>query len=256
MNEVPLTPIGHVQSSTFKSKWGTPRQGGIAPTSEARVVLVETLTLGMLVPNTRVAVLWIANLNGDKHNPLKARIKPPKLATGTVGVFATRGVHRPSPLGLTFCTVQEIRDSMISLRGADMVEGTPILQIIPEVTLHGLDSLRHVRSPPWIQSRTVTVLWTLGSFLQTLRFDEVTRAMIVSTLSHDPRSHHSIRKHNDPIYEVSMGTPDGGTVWVIYQHIGADIRILFVSHQRVITDARGRTEEWLSSLRTRFPFFD
>jgi len=47
------------------------------------------------------------------------------------GVFATRSFHRPNPLGLTIVCLLGREGRFLKVRGVDMVEGTPILDIKP-----------------------------------------------------------------------------------------------------------------------------
>ncbi len=202
----------------------------------------------------RVAILWYANLNSDKHNPLKARIRPPKMRDGTVGVFATRGVHRPSSLGLTMCDVTSLSDSLLSVSGADMIEGTPILAIVPLDAITSIQSLISVRSPAWIGSTILKIEWSIGAYIQSEQIGQNSGVIVSRMLSHDPRSHHSIHKHEDPIYEVSVGLDEGSEVWVIYQHLDDSVRILFLTRDRIVSSARSRTEAWLSRLLEIVPY--
>ena len=47
------------------------------------------------------------------------------------GVFATRSPHRPNPIGLTVVELLRRDGLCLSLRGVDMVDGTPVLDIKP-----------------------------------------------------------------------------------------------------------------------------
>jgi len=57
------------------------------------------------------------------------------------GVFATRSPERPNPIGLTVVELRRREGRMLHVRGVDMLDGTPVLDIkpylssIPEVTL-------------------------------------------------------------------------------------------------------------------------
>ena len=50
------------------------------------------------------------------------------------GVFATRSPHRPNPLGLTVVELLRREDNRLFLRGVDMLDGTPVLDIKPYLT--------------------------------------------------------------------------------------------------------------------------
>jgi tRNA-Thr(GGU) m(6)t(6)A37 methyltransferase TsaA len=47
------------------------------------------------------------------------------------GVFATRSPRRPNPIGLTVVELLSRDGAILSIRGIDMLEGTPILDIKP-----------------------------------------------------------------------------------------------------------------------------
>ena len=47
------------------------------------------------------------------------------------GVFATRSPYRPSPIGLTVVELIRREGSRLHVRGVDMLDGTPILDIKP-----------------------------------------------------------------------------------------------------------------------------
>jgi tRNA-Thr(GGU) m(6)t(6)A37 methyltransferase TsaA len=50
------------------------------------------------------------------------------------GVFATRSPHRPNPLGLTVVELLRREGSRLYVRGVDMLDGSPILDIKPYLT--------------------------------------------------------------------------------------------------------------------------
>jgi tRNA-Thr(GGU) m(6)t(6)A37 methyltransferase TsaA len=47
------------------------------------------------------------------------------------GVFATRAPRRPNPIGLSVVRIHSIRKNVIEFSGADMIDGTPLLDIKP-----------------------------------------------------------------------------------------------------------------------------
>jgi hypothetical protein len=72
------------------------------------------------------------------------------------GVFATRSPHRPNPIGLTLASIVSIHPDAnppyILLGGADLVDGTPVLDIKPFVPHY--DIATNVRLPQWIDEQT------------------------------------------------------------------------------------------------------
>lgn len=60
----------------------------------------------------------------------KLRTRPP-FEKRLRGIFATRSPHRPNPLGMTVVKLVERKGNILKVRGLDMIEGTPILDIKP-----------------------------------------------------------------------------------------------------------------------------
>ena len=60
------------------------------------------------------------------------RIRPPNRGE-KVGVFSTHSPIRPNPVGLSLLKVLGIDGNVIHVKGLDMLDGTPILDIKPEI---------------------------------------------------------------------------------------------------------------------------
>jgi tRNA-Thr(GGU) m(6)t(6)A37 methyltransferase TsaA len=58
------------------------------------------------------------------------------------GVFATRSPMRPNPIGLTVVELLERQGPMLRVRGVDMLNGTPILDIKPYLSSIPMEQLR------------------------------------------------------------------------------------------------------------------
>lgn len=241
LHSIDVAPIGHVVESAFQHKWGTPRQGALVPTA---ITHIEFMCAQQLQIGDRVGLVWSAHLNSQSSNPLKGKIKPPKLDGGLVGVFATRGVHRPSSLGLSFCTVIALpTDLHVVVGGGDMILKTPILGI------HRCGSFEFppiAKFPQWTQNiQPIKIRWSIGSIMSA----NATMIQLVNeVLSQDPRSVHSVRKHLDPIYEIELHAGDHGNFHVIYRHQSEEIQVLFLTKHRLVAEFRERSELWLRRL--------
>jgi tRNA-Thr(GGU) m(6)t(6)A37 methyltransferase TsaA len=73
-----------------------------------------------------IVIFW---LHQAQFSTLKVRphYYPEKLR----GVFATRSPHRPNPLGMTVVELVKRRKNVLTVRGIDMIDGTPVLDIKP-----------------------------------------------------------------------------------------------------------------------------
>jgi tRNA-Thr(GGU) m(6)t(6)A37 methyltransferase TsaA len=58
------------------------------------------------------------------------------------GVFATRSPRRPNPIGLTVVALLRRENGLLHVRGVDMLDGTPILDIKPYLSSVPPDTLR------------------------------------------------------------------------------------------------------------------
>lgn len=62
----------------------------------------------------------------------KAEVRPPR-GGGKRGVLATRSPHRPNAIGLSAVELVEVGECILRVRGMDLLDGTPILDIKPYV---------------------------------------------------------------------------------------------------------------------------
>lgn len=63
----------------------------------------------------------------------RPKILPPRSTTGRKGVFATRSPHRPNPIGISAVRLDRVEGLTLHIRGADMLDGTPVLDLKPYV---------------------------------------------------------------------------------------------------------------------------
>jgi tRNA (Thr-GGU) A37 N-methylase len=63
----------------------------------------------------------------------RPKVLPPRSTTGRKGVLATRSPHRPNPLGLSALRLLRVDGLRLHVQGADMIDGTPVLDIKPYV---------------------------------------------------------------------------------------------------------------------------
>mgnify|MGYP003302536504 CR=1 FL=1 len=127
--------------SDFPTKFGVPRQSGLAPDLVSYIVFEPKYrnkdALRGIEEYSHLWVLW--NFSKNEREDWSPTVRPPKLGGNErVGVFATRSPFRPSPIGLSCVKIQGIEESdkygyVIQISGADMVDGTPIFDIKPYI---------------------------------------------------------------------------------------------------------------------------
>jgi len=123
--------IGHVHSS-HTSLDGMPLQPAADASGPSRIVLTEPHR-GCLADLDGVSHVWvIAHL----HESVGwADTVDPFLDDRPRGTFATRSPHRPNPISLSLCTLVAVEPDGISVRGLDLLDRTPVLDLKPYVPL-------------------------------------------------------------------------------------------------------------------------
>lgn len=145
-----LAPIARLHGD-FQQRFGTPRQGALAPHSQAEITLLPKWRgKGMLDGLEGFSHVWILSLlhaGSSRHTP--GKIRPPRLQGIKVGVLASRSPHRPNPIGLTLARVRAVRGDTLWVSDVDLIDGTPILDLKPYVAQ--ADRPPHVHSG-WTES--------------------------------------------------------------------------------------------------------
>ncbi|KHD88958.1 MAG: hypothetical protein OM95_05680 [Bdellovibrio sp. ArHS] len=188
-----MEPIGYLESC-FKDKFGTPRQPGLVKKAWARLKIRPDLqpeeSLQGLEGFSHVWLVWIFHQN--KTARYHAKVHPPRLGGKTMGLFATRSPHRPNPIGLSLVELIAVEKDGIVVSGADLVDGTPILDIKPY--LPEIESIPDARTgwPAEVAKEKIRVEFTehaenvLCSW-EERNPDKALREIVVGTLQLDPR---------------------------------------------------------------------
>ena len=125
--------------SDFSSKFGIPRQSGLAASLRAQIVFEPEYrhpdAVRGLEEFSHIWLIWeFSETARDSWSPT---VRPPRLGGNTrMGVFATRSPYRPNPIGLSCVRLEEIRrhpqwGPVLCVSGADLMDGTPLYDIKP-----------------------------------------------------------------------------------------------------------------------------
>ena len=82
-------------------------------------------------PGQRLVVLFHFH-RSPPFTPERLIQKPPQREE-QLGVFSTCSPHRPNPIGLSIVEVLEVRGNRLRVKGLDVYDGTPILDLKPYV---------------------------------------------------------------------------------------------------------------------------
>ena len=137
---IELKPIARVRSD-FKSKFGIPRQSGLAEELKAEIVFESEYRnreyLRGIEGYSHLWILW--GFSANKSRKPTPTVRPPRLGGNRrVGVFATRSPYRPNPIGLSAVRIDFIEETqsegmIIHINGADIMDGTPVYDIKPYI---------------------------------------------------------------------------------------------------------------------------
>ncbi|HZK05237.1 MAG TPA: tRNA (N6-threonylcarbamoyladenosine(37)-N6)-methyltransferase TrmO [Actinomycetaceae bacterium] len=149
IQELQLTPVARIRSD-FPAKFGIPRQSGLVPELTAHVVFEPEFRSPDLVRGiegfSHLWLLWVFSEHIEEG--WSPTVRPPRLGgNGRVGLFATRTPFRPNPIGLSAVELLKVEShpegTILTVGGADLMDGTPIIDIKPYVPT---DAIRGFRS--------------------------------------------------------------------------------------------------------------
>ena len=196
-NSFSMEPIAHIRSD-FAEKFGVPRQSGLVDALEASIVFTPPYrspdALRGLEDFSHLWLIWVFDRAiRESRSPT---VRPPRLGgNARMGVFATRSPFRPNPIALSCVKLEGIEQTaegpVLRVRGADLVDGTPILDIkpyIPYADCHP-DALGGFAAVPAGESLTVEIPPELLERIPAQR-----REALRGVLAQDPRPHYQ----NDP----------------------------------------------------------
>jgi tRNA-Thr(GGU) m(6)t(6)A37 methyltransferase TsaA len=199
--------IAHIESE-FPEKFGIPRQSGLVEELRARIVFTPEYRVPEAVRGLEdFSHLWLIwQFSKAVRETWSPTVRPPRLGGNTrMGVFATRSPFRPNAIGLSCVKLISVephtdRGPIITVAGADLMDGTPIFDIKPYIP--------YADCHP---EATGGFTDTAGSFLLEVDFPEALlklvpeehRAALMGVLSHDPRP--SYQNAPERVYGMAFG---------------------------------------------------
>jgi tRNA (adenine37-N6)-methyltransferase len=122
-----MRSIGHVRSPFSETKQ-IPKGQGAKHEEEGTLDLLPEFAAGLkdIEGFSHLFVLWAFHRSTDYD-----LVGTPPTDDRPHGVFATRSPRRPNPIGLTVVELLRVEGAKLHVRGVDMLDGTPILDIKP-----------------------------------------------------------------------------------------------------------------------------
>ena len=205
-----LKVIAHIHTA-FPTKFGIPRQSGLVDGLRGEIIFTPEYrnadALRGLEDFSHIWLVW--QFSGAVRESWSPTVRPPRLGGNTrMGVFATRSPFRPNPLGLSSVRLEAIEHRpevgpVLIVRGADLMDGTPIFDIKPYIPYGDCHP-----------DATGGFTDTAGDFLLNVSFPpallsllpEDKRDAAIGVLSHDPRP--SYQRSPERVYGLSFAGYD------------------------------------------------
>ena len=186
MAAVELTVIAHARNA-YTDKFAVPRQSGLVPEVLTRIEFLPPYdnpdALRGIEGFSHLWLLWLFDRN--RVTGFSPTVRPPRLGGNErLGVFATRSPNRPNPIGLSAVRLVAVGEGTLTVAGADLADGTPILDIKPYLPYADAFPDAAGGFVQGLDERRVEVDCS-EALLEAL--PEADRAPLLSVLSHDPR---------------------------------------------------------------------
>ena len=207
---VPMKIIARIRSD-FPTKFGIPRQSGLVEELESTVVFEPEYrnpdALRGLEGFSHIWLIW--QFDQAVRENWSPTVRPPRLGgNARMGVFATRSPFRPNAIGLSVVKLKGIeqtpdRGTVLRVAGADLMDGTPILDIkpyLPYADCHP-EASGGFAGPDG--GRVLEVVFPEDLLA---RVPEIKREALKGVLAHDPRP--SYQKDPERVYGLAFGGVD------------------------------------------------
>ncbi|CAA6806720.1 MAG: COG1720: Uncharacterized conserved protein [uncultured Thiotrichaceae bacterium] len=222
MSDVLMKPVAYVHSC-YREKFGIPRQPGLVTEARGEVRLLPEFSQPDIVRGlASFSHIWLVfQFHATANVSWKPTVRPPRLGGNQrLGVFATRSMFRPNPLGLSVVRLEAIQHTVsgivLFVSGLDLLDGTPVLDIKPY-----LPYVDHVQtasggfapeSPEQLRSVEFSVLAEKQCILKSARWSVDVRLLLIQILQQDPRP--AYRQAQEDDHQYGMRLYDFDVRWV------------------------------------------
>ncbi len=138
MTPITMRPIGHIHSP-FNETSQVPKGLGAKHSQEGELHILPEFEAGLqdIEGFSHLFILWVFDRSDGCElvgvNPADSLPH---------GVFASRSPFRPNPIGLTVVELLGREGGVLRLRGLDMLDGTPVLDIKPYTSSIPMEKVR------------------------------------------------------------------------------------------------------------------
>ena len=199
--------------SCYKEKFGIPRQPGLV-NSPAQIEIDASYSKDDAFRELEsFSHIWVIFLfHGVNSKSWKSTVRPPRLGGNQrVGVFATRSMFRPNPIGLSVVELESVERSgsniILNIRGGDFLDGTPVLDIkpyLPYVDVVNMATAGYALEKPEIKFKVIFS----PQATKAIKFAEINHPkisnIIVEVLQIDPRPAYQTEKTTKSEFAIKL----------------------------------------------------
>lgn len=210
MENITMQVIARMKSD-FATKFGIPRQSGLVDSLRSTIVFEPAYrnadALRGIDEFTHIWIIW--QFSEAVRQDWSPTVRPPRLGGNTrLGVFATRSPFRPNSIGLSSVRLlgveqTEEHGTVLHVAGADLMDGTPILDIKPYIPYADC----HTDATGGFTDSAADFLLDVefpAALLELLPSDK--RQSAIGVLSHDPRP--SYQRSPERVYGLTFAGYD------------------------------------------------
>jgi tRNA-Thr(GGU) m(6)t(6)A37 methyltransferase TsaA len=146
--KIQLRPIGTIHSP-FQDVKGMPIQSSGAADIQGSVIVDALYEEGLTDIEGFSHIILIYLFHRSEGHQLMVK---PFLDDAYHGVFATRAPRRPNPIGLSIVELIERQKNVLHIRGVDVLDNTPLLDIKPYAP--AFDTVA-VSSAGWLEGKEI-----------------------------------------------------------------------------------------------------
>ena len=126
--EIAFEPIGFVKTQ----ERNIPRHWSVSD-AEGEIIIDEKYIEGLKDIKQGQQIIVIFYFHKSPAFNSSYLVQKPPHKDRAMGVFSTCSPVRPNPLGFSILEVTGIKANIVSVKGIDMIDGTPVLDIKPVV---------------------------------------------------------------------------------------------------------------------------
>jgi tRNA-Thr(GGU) m(6)t(6)A37 methyltransferase TsaA len=126
--EIEFVPIGFVKTE----ERNIPRHWSVSH-AEGEIIIDDKYTEGLKNIRQGQQIIVIFHFHKSPVFNSGYLLQKPPHKDRAMGVFSTCSPVRPNPVGFSVLEVTGIKDNIISVKGIDIIDGTPVLDIKPVV---------------------------------------------------------------------------------------------------------------------------